>query len=335
MSREEIEKLLGGYATDTLTEAERRALCEAALTDQALFDQLAREQALRELLQDPQARQQLLEALATRPAVAPRRRFAWWGAAAALAATGSLAVVGVFVYRRTALPPPVRMARLAPPAAPEIQAAPPVNLPAARPEANRKTAAPAARKATAQEMRTAISASAGMAGVAGYVEAPRTGVAPAAILAGGPPEVRYQILLGDAPAGPGTVFRAGDAVRLRLLPGEDGYLYVIEQTAPGLWRLAFSGAVSRDVPVLIPTGGPLRYSAPGRKTWLAVLSRQPEPAVESLAPERLALLERQARERAADTLRFQPTAGLPETAVSATPAQGAVAAVEIPLDIRE
>src|ERR1017187_9537418 len=51
MSREEIQKLLGGYATDTLSEAERRALFEAAIEDQELFDALAKEQALRDVLQ--------------------------------------------------------------------------------------------------------------------------------------------------------------------------------------------------------------------------------------------------------------------------------------------
>jgi hypothetical protein len=64
MSREEIQKLLGGYATDTLSEAERQALFAAALEDQDLFDALAKEQALREMLFDPAARQQVIEALA-------------------------------------------------------------------------------------------------------------------------------------------------------------------------------------------------------------------------------------------------------------------------------
>ena len=63
MSREEIQKLLGGYATDTLSEAERRALFEAALEDQELFDALAKEDALRDVLRDPSARQQLIAAL--------------------------------------------------------------------------------------------------------------------------------------------------------------------------------------------------------------------------------------------------------------------------------
>jgi len=36
MTQEEIHKLLGGYATNTLTEAERNALFAAALDDQEL-----------------------------------------------------------------------------------------------------------------------------------------------------------------------------------------------------------------------------------------------------------------------------------------------------------
>lgn len=63
MSELDLEKLLGGYATNTLTEAERKALFEAALHDQVLFDALADEQALKELLSDPTARRRILAAL--------------------------------------------------------------------------------------------------------------------------------------------------------------------------------------------------------------------------------------------------------------------------------
>ena len=42
----ETERLLGGYATNTLTADERKLLYQAALEDQDLFDELAREQAL-------------------------------------------------------------------------------------------------------------------------------------------------------------------------------------------------------------------------------------------------------------------------------------------------
>jgi hypothetical protein len=63
MAERDIEKLLGGFATGTLTEEERKALFEAALGDQQLFDSLADEQALKELLHDPVVRRRVLEAL--------------------------------------------------------------------------------------------------------------------------------------------------------------------------------------------------------------------------------------------------------------------------------
>jgi hypothetical protein len=67
MKREDIEKLLGGHAAGTLTAVEREALFAAALQDQQLFEALAREEPLRELLQDPAARGQLLATLAEAP----------------------------------------------------------------------------------------------------------------------------------------------------------------------------------------------------------------------------------------------------------------------------
>ncbi len=54
---------LGGYATDSLTDAERQDLLRAALDDQALFDTLVEEEGLRELLADAEARQQVLAQL--------------------------------------------------------------------------------------------------------------------------------------------------------------------------------------------------------------------------------------------------------------------------------
>jgi hypothetical protein len=68
MSPEDVKKLLGGYATGTLTPEEQQALFAAALEDQELFDELAREQSLRDLLRDPAARGELLAALDTPPA---------------------------------------------------------------------------------------------------------------------------------------------------------------------------------------------------------------------------------------------------------------------------
>jgi hypothetical protein len=59
----DVEKLLGGFATNSLTDQERTKLFAAALTNQRLFDALADEQALKELLDDPRARRLLVQVL--------------------------------------------------------------------------------------------------------------------------------------------------------------------------------------------------------------------------------------------------------------------------------
>jgi hypothetical protein len=73
MNREDARKLLGGYATGNLTAEERRLLFEAALDDQELFDALAEEQALKDVLDDPVSRERVRLAVAA----APRPR-GWW-----------------------------------------------------------------------------------------------------------------------------------------------------------------------------------------------------------------------------------------------------------------
>lgn len=123
MNPGDIRKLLGGYAAGTLTEEERRALFEAALTDQDLFNELAREQALKELLEEPAARRQLLTALAEKPALVDRLR-AWMGRPVAWVAAGSLvaaALLVVVVVRHTEAPlapEPVITAKLEAPSLP-------------------------------------------------------------------------------------------------------------------------------------------------------------------------------------------------------------------------
>jgi hypothetical protein len=138
MRREDAEKLLGGHAAGTLTEAERRALMEAALHDQALFDALAGEEALRELLEDPQARRVLEAAVA--PGEASQTGFAaWlrrprsWTLAGALAATAVLVVVLVSTRGPERRPAPFELAKRAEPAAPELPLAAPAPAPRALP----------------------------------------------------------------------------------------------------------------------------------------------------------------------------------------------------------
>ena len=121
MSRDDIQKLLGGYATGSLTPDEQEALFTAALDDQELFDALAREQSLRDLLRDPAARARVLASL-------DRHRTPWWRVVwLATAGVAALSIIAVMVVRWQRPAPPVQMAIVQQPAAalPAAPAAPP------------------------------------------------------------------------------------------------------------------------------------------------------------------------------------------------------------------
>jgi hypothetical protein len=130
MSEHDVEKLLGGFAADTLTPEERHALYNAALLDQRLFDTLADEQALKDLLNDPAVRRRLLAELKPPGRSATGNRLSWlnwFGRPAGLAFAGGLAVVilavtfGTKIYQesldRTA---PSTVIEAAKPAAPSV-----------------------------------------------------------------------------------------------------------------------------------------------------------------------------------------------------------------------
>jgi hypothetical protein len=105
MNREDIQKLLGGYATGTLTPEEQETLFAAALEDQELFDALGREQALRDLLRDPAAKVDLLAAL-ERPV---RGGFWTWLSrplVVGVAAAGVAAIEVMALWTGTRLRPP-------------------------------------------------------------------------------------------------------------------------------------------------------------------------------------------------------------------------------------
>ncbi|MEQ1796026.1 MAG: hypothetical protein ABL970_17765 [Nitrospira sp.] len=108
MAEHDLEKLLGGFAADTLTPEERQQLFTAALQDQQLFDALADEQALKELLTDPVVRQRLLQALNKTTPVAAGGSASWmdwFRRPANLALAGGLAaavfavVLGTRIYQ--------------------------------------------------------------------------------------------------------------------------------------------------------------------------------------------------------------------------------------------
>ncbi|MDO9116887.1 MAG: hypothetical protein Q7U39_02925 [Nitrospira sp.] len=106
MAEHELEKLLGGFAADTLTPEERRQLFTAAMQDQQLFNALADEQALKELLTDPAVRRRLLQSLnntTPAPAGGSASWLDWFRRPANLALAGGLATAVFAVVLGTKL----------------------------------------------------------------------------------------------------------------------------------------------------------------------------------------------------------------------------------------
>ena len=108
MSEHNLEKLLGGFAADTLTAEEKQALYSAALQDQQLFNALADEQALTELLADPAVRRRLLASLEQQRASASGGSLSWldWfrrpaglAFAGGLTAAALAVVLGIRMYQ--------------------------------------------------------------------------------------------------------------------------------------------------------------------------------------------------------------------------------------------
>lgn len=137
MTPEDARKLIGGYATGSLSETERQALFHAALEDQDLFDELAREQAMKDLLQQPGARQRLVAALAPRRSPWWKRPLVW--SAAGIAAAGALAFA-VWDARRA--PEAVQIAQVAQPSPPPPARPAPVPEAANAPPPRPRTARP-------------------------------------------------------------------------------------------------------------------------------------------------------------------------------------------------
>ncbi len=98
MMPDDARKLLGGYATGTLTSEEREALFAAALHDQSLFDELAKEQVLKEALDDAGIRAELLGVVTER---AGSRWLRWWPVPAGALALAAL-TVALLVNRKPA-----------------------------------------------------------------------------------------------------------------------------------------------------------------------------------------------------------------------------------------
>jgi hypothetical protein len=109
MSPEQARQLLGGLAAGILTPEERRTLFEAALDDQALFNEVAEEMEFAAFLESPETRAQLANRIAIEPQ--PQRwwaiRPAWLGLSGVIAA---MLVVYLAIPHRVAELPAVPVA---------------------------------------------------------------------------------------------------------------------------------------------------------------------------------------------------------------------------------
>ncbi len=205
MTRDEIRGLIGGYATGSLSEAERKILFEAALEDQELFEELAREQALKEALEEPGAKARLASALDHRPKPWWRTSWVW---AAATAAT-VVVIAGIVVMSRS--PKVEEVARLE---VPELPA--PTPAPAPLPEPPPRVAAPAPKAPVVPEVVPQAAPQAKAEGRAAFPPQPPK-EAPAAAL----PEVPEapQIAAGTPQALPPIPQPAGQIV----VPGSQAF----------------------------------------------------------------------------------------------------------------
>jgi len=280
MTSDQARKLLGGYATNSLTEAEKKALFEAALDDQELFDALQQEEAFKDLLADPVSRSQIQQALVKAPVSRPRPGWLWGGLAGAVAA----AVLMVAVIRSNQQPK-YQAARVAPPAAAPLPAEPATpTVPApAQPKARKVQATPRKAVQTDRELQPPAAAlatpapppppPAAVPQAQGFrqEDVARTRAVSAlngtlSVGTGGivanlkAPLLQYSLVkrdLEETYSVPNARPQPGDLVRMRVLAAVAGYLSLSQFDPAGGWKRLFPAAdqgllVAPNVAAIIP-----------------------------------------------------------------------------------
>ena len=266
MTPEDARKLIGGYATGNLADEQRKALFAAALSEQELFDELVKEQALKELLDDPQSRQRLLDELRPSAERFPGGIGVWrWAAAGSLAlATVMIAVVMMRVPKTQQSAPVLTATRQSAPA-PSPMAAP--ITPPAEPLQDsvrgraREALPPAENKVAEAPAATALSEP-----VDAMAKSKMTNQA----VADTRPGLRYRILRRDAngifvEAADETAFASGDAIRVR-----------VEPPAAGILSLSMGAELLSSVPVeanqayVLPPDRPITLDAGNGETRLTL-----------------------------------------------------------------
>jgi hypothetical protein len=270
VTQEEIRKLLGGYAANTLTERERTALFEAALEDQDLFDALQNEDALRELLADPVSREQIRQAL--EPVAAERRGSFWmrqpWLIGAATLAVAAVIAIAVVKWHRepAATSVPTQMAQSQ--VEPKLEAPKPEARQPETPQPAPAVPTPERKRADRLVARSAVVAARPTAGLA------LADIGNAPLYKG--PLVRYAVLR----SGP-----SGDAVRIEVVSELAGNLALYRMDAGGQWQRVFP-ANGPGIPIAANTSyqipdDPIAIRGGQEKLRLAIV---PAAGAESRAP---------------------------------------------------
>jgi hypothetical protein len=264
VTREQVRKLIGGYATGSLTEAERKLLFEAALTDQELFDELAGEQALKDVIDSPGARERLLAAVAPAESSRPAwwlRPWPWVGAAAAAAA--AMVVWMISTPQPNAVIAPTEIAQAVPPAEPELPTPAPVEetTEPLRQETRVAPPAPPAEQAAAKTESAETLVVTGAPTAATEIRAEQQPI-PAAP----PPAALPKVAIGGARADTQSAGRAtllADALAavltafdyavadgsLRVVPAMSGYLRITANDDTGMFP---ANQVAAATPIVVP-----------------------------------------------------------------------------------
>lgn len=306
MNKEEIRKLLGGYATNTLTESERNALFEAALDDQELFNALQQEETLKTFLANPEARAEVRQALENHGSggshtTGRMRWWAWGGSAAAVAAAAILFAV----FRQNpngSTQPPIQIAsneRAVSPAAPEeTKEQKAIAEPAAK-QARQKTVPAPKREALAKKSPPAAPAPAPPPLIPPPVQPEAAQSfrqqAQGSLITGQSvqaadqialaklstvPLLRYTLLKQDVSAKQPAAsserdLKVGDLVRFQVVPAASGRLTLSRLDEAGQWRAVADTSVRENTASTIPDS-PIEVPRTPQKFRLTLLRLAPQ-----------------------------------------------------------
>lgn len=233
------EQLAGGYAAGNLSAEEERRLYEAALRDQAVFDALMTEQPLREMLEQPAVRAELVEALAGKP-----KHWAWVWSGAGVMATAALALVFLMPKQKQLETPQVEVAKRDP-----------VFVIAPETKERREVAPRGAKPSTPPPVQDNVV-------VSGVVESKREEPVAEKLLAAAPAEPPAA-LRSFGRASPAPKFESAPLVAplslehtvsaegVRIIPSEDGYVYLTGTREDGSKSAVRSARVTKGQQTLI------------------------------------------------------------------------------------